>query len=446
MALSRPEFALADFAAGLRLEDIPETVRHEAKRSLLNVFATMLAGCGESAVDITLRTLQETGGAPTAGLVGRPERVDAATAAFVNAMSANIFDFDDTHEPTIIHPAAIPCASLFAQAETTGRSGADLLTAFVAGGEVECRVGNAVSPDHYARGWHITSTCGVFGAAAGVGSLLALDGGRMLHAFSAAAVQSSGLVEMLGTMAKSISVGGAARGGLLAARLADAGLTGPPPSADRRTRLPQGVRRCAASRRADRGPRHALGDRDQHVQAVSDRGRPEPGARRDTRFRRRRPDVWTMSRRWRSPAIRSFASGRTVRMSATGREGQVSAQHAITIALLDGCAGLDQFTDAAAERTLAAPRPRVTFHDEAGRDIASADVVLHLKGGGERRVSVAAARGSRTNPLSDAGARRQARRLRARRWLWRRCGCACGGALDHRDGARCRRHHAPRGE
>ena len=106
-------------------------------------------------------------------------------------------------------------------------TGEELLHAFVLGVEVECRLGNAVSPWHYKRGWHITSTCGVFGAAAAAAKVLGLDAARMLWAIGNASAQSSGLIETLGTMAKSIGVGASARGGLSAALFAEAGVTGP---------------------------------------------------------------------------------------------------------------------------------------------------------------------------------------------------------------------------
>ena len=84
------------------------------------------------------------------------------------------------------------------------------------------------SPEHYARGWHITSTCGVFGAALAAARALGLNARQNLDALGAAAVQAGGLVEALGTGAKSISVGNAARNGLLSALLAAEGFDGPP--------------------------------------------------------------------------------------------------------------------------------------------------------------------------------------------------------------------------
>ena len=162
---------LADFVAGTAWADVAAQ-NHEAKRSILNFFATALGSANDPAVSGALRTLLPFSGAATSAVIGRPERLDAMGAAFVNAISANLLDFDDTHLDTIIHPAAPVAAPVLALAQARGFSGQAVLVAFILGVEVECRVGNAVSPGHYARGWHITSTCGVFGAAAACAWLL----------------------------------------------------------------------------------------------------------------------------------------------------------------------------------------------------------------------------------------------------------------------------------
>jgi 2-methylcitrate dehydratase PrpD len=202
---------LARFVADARPGDIPSHVRHEAKRALLNFFAAALGGCRDRAIELSLGVLSGFSSPGTAPIIGRQERVDALTAAFINAASGNVRDFDDTHVPTVIHPTAPVAPALLALAEDRRISGADLLTAFILGVEIECRLGNAVSPGHYRRGWHITATCGVFGAAAAAGRLLGLDAGRMVWALGNASAQSSGLVETLGSMAKSIGVGNAAQ-------------------------------------------------------------------------------------------------------------------------------------------------------------------------------------------------------------------------------------------
>src|SRR5215203_2653830 len=217
----------ADFIAGTVWTDVAAQ-SHEAKRSMLNFFATALGSANDPAVTAALRTLLPFSGAATSTIIGRPERLDAMCTSFLNAISANLLDFDDTHLDTIIHPAAPVAAPVLALAQARGFSGQAVLTAFILGVEVECRVGNAVSPGHYARGWHITSTCGVFGAAAGCAKLLGLSAERTGHALGIAASQSAGLVENLPTGAKNVGVGNAARNGMLAALLAAEGYEAAP--------------------------------------------------------------------------------------------------------------------------------------------------------------------------------------------------------------------------
>ncbi|WP_339853728.1 MmgE/PrpD family protein [uncultured Nisaea sp.] len=397
-----PEAQLASFAAKLRWEDIPERVRHEARRSLLNVFATALAGCREPAIDITIRAMFPYTGARTATIIGHNERGDAGLAAFVNAMSANIFDFDDTHQATVLHPAAPVFSALFAHAETQAISGAEVLHGFVVGGEVECRIANAVSPYHYARGWHITSTCGVFGAATGVGAMLGLDDAQMLHAMSTAAAQSSGLVETLGTMAKSTSVGGAARNGLVSAQLARNGFTGPltPLSGQR------GYLRVYADRPRLEALTEDLGT---EWEIATNTYKPYPGGivlhplidaflELHDRDGVRLDDVASIKVTG-HPLLRERTDRPDV---TTGREAQVSAQHTASIVLLRGSAGLDEFTDEAVAETIRAGRPPFTFQDDETRKIESAEVVVHLQSGDTLRKNIKAALGSSPNPLSDA--------------------------------------------
>jgi len=219
--------ALADFVAAASFADV-EAQSHEAQRSILNFFATALGSAGDPVVAAALRTLSPFSGAATATIIGRPERLDALCASFLNAVSANLLDFDDTHPETIIHPAAPVAAPVLALAETHRLSGRDVLTAFILGVDVACRIGNAVSPRHYARGWHITSTCGIFGAAAASAKLLGHSAEATANAIGIAASQSAGNVENLPSAAKNVSVGNAARNGLFAALLAQQGYEAAP--------------------------------------------------------------------------------------------------------------------------------------------------------------------------------------------------------------------------
>lgn len=218
---------LADFVAATSWTDVAAQ-SIEARRSILNFFATALGSARDPVVMAAMRSLSPFSGAATSTVIGHSQPMDALCASFLNAISANLLDFDDTHPETIIHPAAPVAAPVLALAETRTLSGRDLLTAFILGVDVECRIGNAVSPRHYARGWHITSTCGIFGAAAACAKLLDLPAEGIANAIGIAASQSAGNVENLPSAAKNVSVGNAARNGLFAALLAQQGYEAAP--------------------------------------------------------------------------------------------------------------------------------------------------------------------------------------------------------------------------
>ena len=192
-----------------------------------------------------------TVGQGTATIVGRKERADELTATFLNSAGANIDDFCDTHLPTVIHPTAPIMPPLYALSELQRVRGADLLDAFALGVEVACRIGNSISPSHYrTRGWHITASCGVFGAAAAAGRMLGLDTKQMVWALGGAAAQSSGLVEMLGQPTKSLGVGNAGAQRIVVGAAGEARLRRSAASAGRPLRfLQRGGRNAEAGRR-----------------------------------------------------------------------------------------------------------------------------------------------------------------------------------------------------
>jgi 2-methylcitrate dehydratase PrpD len=221
---------LGAFVAASRWDALPEALRHEGRRSLLNFVGCAIGVANSAPIDRAMRVLAPLSGADRVTVIGRAERLDPLGAAFINAVSANLLDYDDTHLRTVIHPSAPVAPAALALAEQRGLSGAAMLHAFILGAEIECRIGNAVSPGHYARGWHITSTCGVFGAAAAGAKLLGLDAAQTSHAIGIAASQSAGNVENLPSAAKNVSVGNSARNGLFAALLAEQGYTAAPAS------------------------------------------------------------------------------------------------------------------------------------------------------------------------------------------------------------------------
>ena len=396
---------LAGFATGLRWSDVPEAVRHEARRSLVNYCAVALGGSHDPTVEAAVRTFGPLRGGTQARLVGRAERFDLLYAAALNAMAANVYDFCDTHIPTILHPSAPVFPALAALADTRTVRGEDLLLAFVVGVEVECRIANAVSPWHYERGWHITSTCGVFGAAAGAASLLGLDAATLASAFGSAAAQACGLVETLGSSAKSISVGNAARNGLLSVLLAQQGFEGP-----------------AAPLEGARGFLRVLGQEpdlgalqgsEPGWQLLRNTYKPYPcGVVLN-------PVVDACLALAASPAFTSRGAAavseitltghpllrqRTDRPGVTtGRQSQVSGQHAVAVSLLRARAGLEEFSDAAVmDADVRALGSRVRFEDNASMGVEAAVVTVRFEDGSVLEERVDCARGSLGRPLTDA--------------------------------------------
>jgi 2-methylcitrate dehydratase PrpD len=416
-----PSAALARFAAALQWQDVPQPVRHEAVRALVNFFATALAGCRDPAVEAASAVFAQFRSDTNCTVIGRAGRTDALHAASLNAMSGNVFDYDDTHLPTIIHPTAPIAPAVFALAQTRRVTGPELLTAFVLGVEIECRLGNAVSPWHYQRGWHITSTCGVFGAAAATGRLLGLDETGMSWALGHASAQSSGLVETLGSMSKSIGVGNSASNGLLSALLAQRGFQGPPLPLEG----PRGFLKVMGDS-ADLGSlTRDLGER---WELMNNTYKPYPcgvvlnpvieaclALHHEQRVRL--DDVERVELTG-HPLLRERTDRPTPR---SGREAQVSARHAVAIALAHGKAGLDQFSDASvADPASHVLDSKLVFVDDSRCSIDSATVVLHLREGGKLSRHVQAARGSLAAPLTDADLEHKLRELCA----WGGSGCS----------------------
>jgi 2-methylcitrate dehydratase PrpD len=391
---------LARHVVETKWDEIPAAVRHQAKRSFMNFFAVALAGCRSGPVEIALRSLAEFSGGKQATLVGRTERIDALSAAFLNAAGANVHDFCDTHLRTVIHPTAPVAPALLALAELRKVSGPDLLLAFILGNEVQARIGLAISPGHYSQGWHISSTCGVFGAAAGAGKLLGLDQRQMVWALGTASTQSSGLCECLGTPAKSVSVGNAARNGLWSALLAEKGFDGPPePLAG-----VQGFYSAMGETPDLSLVTGGLGE-SWEIMATSYKPYPcgfviHPVLDCVLDWRRDHPSAEVIGVVVRGHPL---LSDRTDRPEiSTGRESQVSVQHAVAAALVTGKAGLDQFTDACVrDPDVQALRSKVeVLRDPAFSTIAAA-VEITTADGATHRLSQLAARGSDVNPMSD---------------------------------------------
>jgi 2-methylcitrate dehydratase PrpD len=202
-----------------------DEVDHEAHRTFLNWFGCAVGAARHDTVEAALAAVKELQPSAQASILGRGELVDIASAALLNGITSHTFDFDDTHLKTIIHPAGPVASAALALGEHLGASGRAITDALVLGIDVACRVGNAMYPDHYDRGWHITGSTGMLGAAAACSRLLGLNEEQTTMALGIAASQPVGLREQFGTMTKPFHPGGAARAGLMSALMAKHGYT-----------------------------------------------------------------------------------------------------------------------------------------------------------------------------------------------------------------------------
>jgi 2-methylcitrate dehydratase PrpD len=217
--------ALVKYVRDSRFDDIPASVRHEAKRALVNIVGCALGGAEHPAMDMTIAALGPFAGPPTASVLGRRERFDPLLASLLNGISSHVHDYDDTLPRNYIHASSPVASALFAYASANKLSGADFLHAFILGFEVVARIGNATYPAHYVAGWHSTGSIGVFGAAVAIAKLLDLDAERTTYAIGLAATQAAGIREMFGSMGKAFHPGRSAQSGYMAALLAKQGFT-----------------------------------------------------------------------------------------------------------------------------------------------------------------------------------------------------------------------------
>ena len=394
---------LARYVVAAKYEDLPAPVRKEAQRTLLNWAGCAIGGSRHETVDIAISALAPFAGPGQATVLGRKEKLDVLHASLMNGISSHIFDYDDTHLRTIIHPAGPVASAILALAEYQPVSGRDFLNALVLGAEVECRIGNAVWPNHYDIGWHITGTAGVFGSAAAVGKLLRLNEQQMVWALGLAASQPVGLREMFGTMTKSFSPGRAAQNGFTAALMASKNYT----SSD------QGIE-------ASRGWANVLSTAHNYSEITEKLGQTyeisintyKPFAcgvvihpTLDACIQLRNQYKLTADRIERvelkvHPLVLELTGKKTPQ---TGLEGKFSVYYAAAVALLQGAAGERQFSDKLAkDPAVVALRDRVATTIDPAMGPEQVRVIVTLKDGRKLEKYIDNVIGSVKNPMSDA--------------------------------------------
>ncbi|WP_454689865.1 MmgE/PrpD family protein [Achromobacter aloeverae] len=219
---------LSALYTALRGRDFPPATRAAAKSAILDGVGCILAGVPTGTAGIVRATLAEFGGRPQASILGTRERASIAGAAMANGVAGHVIDYDDTNASMIGHPSTVLAPVILALGEAGGRTGDDVVRAYIVGFEIETRLGRWMNPGHYGAGWHATSSLGIFGAAAAACHLLDLDAGQFAHAVGIAASASSGLRRNFGSMTKSFHAGHAAERGIWAAVLAGKGFTASP--------------------------------------------------------------------------------------------------------------------------------------------------------------------------------------------------------------------------
>jgi len=217
---------LAARIAQSRYEQISDAALLQANAGLLDTLGVGIAGSREPAAVIAGKALSNYAGSAT--VWGCDQRLPPLEAAFVNGVAANVLDFDDCTDNLGGHPSSPVLPAVLALAQERGASGRQMLLAYVVGFEVETQLGRGVNFHHYEKGWHATSTLGVFAAGAACAKLLDLDAARIAHTLSLCASLSSGIKANLGAMAKPMHIGQSSRNGLLAALLAADGFSGQP--------------------------------------------------------------------------------------------------------------------------------------------------------------------------------------------------------------------------
>lgn len=232
----------AEFTYSLKYEDLPREALRIARRCVLDGLGVMVAGSDQPCTSIVKRQSLQLGKVPEATTLGaEPTRLAAPLAALINGTAGHAMDWDDTQLSVtpdriyglLTHPTIPPLAAGLAVSEKLGGvSGRKFLTAFLAGFEVECKIAEAMSPDHYKKGFHTSGTVGTFGAAMTAGKLLGLNELQLRHALGASASMASGIRVNFGTMMKPVHVGRAAFNGVSACLWAADGFEASPDGLD----------------------------------------------------------------------------------------------------------------------------------------------------------------------------------------------------------------------
>ncbi len=394
--------ALCGHLAAARFADHTPAAVREARRGVLDWIGCALAGSGHRTITTLLDVLQETSGKPQATVFGRKLKLGLLDAPLANGQMGHVLDYDDTHMGgVVLHTSSPVLAALLALAERAPVSGADFMLAYATGFEAGVRSGRT-APGHHKGGWHLTGTLGSIAAGAACGKLLALNAQRLTYAMGIAATQAAGLQQNRGTMCKSFHAGKAASNGVLAALLAERGF-------DSTQEVIEGKKGFARIYSDLAEPDALIAGLGNGWLIESNGHKPyacgvvlHPLIDAMIALRSREPTdptaVSAIELRV-HPLVLSITG---VIEPSTGLQSKFSTVHSAAVALIDGAAGIAQYSDArAADPAVAALRRKVkaVADDTLRRDEASAAIVT---GGQRLEVHIAHASGTADNPMSDA--------------------------------------------
>jgi 2-methylcitrate dehydratase PrpD len=373
---------LAKFVANHPSKGWSDEVDLEAHRTFMNWLGCAVGATGHEAADAALAAVRVLQPAAQASVLGRATKVDMASAALLNGITSHTFDFDDTHLKTIIHPAGPVASAILALAEHQHCTGREVIDALVLGIDVACRVGNAMYPDHYDRGWHITGSTGTLGAAA--------------------ASQPIGVREQFGTMTKPFHPGAAARAGLMSALLAQQGFTSSPKALE----APRGMMQTVSIKNDWSEITHELGERFEisfnsyKPFACGIVIHPSIDACAQLRAKGVRPEqVQRIDLRVHSLVLELTGKKEPV----DGLQAKFSVYHGCAAGLTFGFAAEEEFSDHIVTRDdMVALRRKVVATVDDSIDEASADVTATLADGSTVHVFVEHAIGSLQNPMTQA--------------------------------------------